>query len=867
MAKLSKIRLFIFVLLFLMFFPAGGQAADPHLVSLYINETLEYSTRPVYLTATALYSDGSTKDVTNSGTWESSRTSIARVHRGKVEFEDRIGEVTITFSYGNMEASVGTEVVDITDLQITTRNLRYSTKPVQLKVRGRYNDGELEEITNHISWYSTNTDVARVDSQGVVTFRDEDGVARIGVIFTSPLTQETLRDEIEVTVTIDDIEDEDEDDDDKAFTVKIDKELDPGKTTNTLKAYKLYSDDSKQTLSNDLVVWSSSNPNVAEVDENGRVTFTGKPGRVTITVSYRNYRESTSATVAHKLTELSINESLNFAPYFLISPPKLTVTGEDNAEQSQLVYGIDWSSSNEDVGTIDSQGQIKFTGESGDVTFTAAKDGLSTSLAVTVPVLEAKTVKSVFINPSLVYSTQPQELKGYALYGDGSVEEITKDCQWVSTNPGIARVENGTVYFSGLAGSVEIICSYQGFSDRDKILVSVPGQSTKLDSIKFADHKLTSLDNNKELTVYGIYSDNSFKPLSNVKYYSLHPNIARIQNHKLVLSGQPGTATIEASAGNFRNTLQVDIIKPAGTNEPLYLHLTGDLDNFQNTKELKAYAIYPEGRQIDVTQDVIWNTTNKNIAQLLDKGRVAMVGNGPVRISAAYENLNTYLSNKAYYQFGNVHPFKTNLVELDKIKSKIQEKLAANSAVPIPQDIYGHWAQKDIELVMKLGWMGGYPDSTFKPDNPMGRGEFASLLARSLLLDTDNRYINYLDTSNHWAKESIAVISNLGIAPIAGNRMFRPDEAITREEIAQMINNLITVRADTYYPFIDVLPAHSSATAIANVAQAHIIAGMDSLHFRPEEKATRAQSLAILLRLLKTDPEMDGILNRASGTN
>ncbi|KJS85821.1 MAG: hypothetical protein JM58_07765 [Peptococcaceae bacterium BICA1-8] len=845
-------------------FPLVGQAAEPHLVNVYLNQALDYNPNPVYLSASALFSDGSIKDVTYSGTWKTSSPSIASVYRGKVEFGSNTGNVTITFSYGGFEASVGTEVVDITDLEITTKNIKYNFKPVQLKAQGRYNNGELKEIKEHVTWYSTNTDVASVNSSGLVTFRGRAGVVTFGIIFTSPLTQQTINNEITVYVTEQEIEKDEEPEETKAFTVKIEGDLDPAKKTNSLKAYRLYIDDSKKTLENDLVEWSSSNPFIAEVSDQGQVTFTGKPGNVTITVRYGNYSDSDSAFVPYKTQEIQINESLNFTSSFLNNPPKLTVTGKDNSGQSQLVHSLEWSSSNTNVAVIDNNGQISFTGRSGNVTFTAAKDGLSTNITITVPELSAKSEKSIFINPSLFYSSQPQELKAFALMGDGSVEERTKESRWTSSNEKIASVQEGIVYFTGLPGSVEIICTYQGFTDRDKVLVSVPSKNTTLDSIKFADHFLTYKDNGKELKVMGIYSNNTLKEITGVRYFSFQPNIAKINGNSLQFSGLPGTATIEAQAGSFRTTIKAENVTPTGTNLPLYLRLVGELDNYQKIKEIKALAVYSDGSETDITQETVWNTTNTNIANIQDKGKIEIVGSGPVRISAAYKNLNTFLSNKAYYQFSKINPIKTELVPLADIKTKIQDKLSQTINLPLPNDISNHWAQKELEMARKLGWMGGYQDGTMRPNNPMSRGEFASLVERALYLKTPNRFVNFSDTQNHWAKESIAILANLGIVPIDSTRSYRPDEPITRGEMAQIINNLIQVRADTYYPFIDVPPSHVLATAIANTAQTGILAGMDKLHFKPNDNATRAQALAVLLRFLKTDPEMEGILNRGA---
>ncbi|KJS18654.1 MAG: hypothetical protein VR72_21875 [Clostridiaceae bacterium BRH_c20a] len=859
--RICALIVFLLVSQFVVF-PLVGQAAEPRLVNVYLNQALDYSPNPVYLSASALYSDGSVKDVTYSGTWKTSSPSIASVYRGKVEFGSNTGNVTITFSYGGFEASVGTEVVDITDLEITTKNIKYNSKPVQLKAQGRYNNGELKEIKEHITWYSTNTDVASVDSSGLVTFRGRVGVAAIGIIFTSPLTQQTIRDEVVVSVTEQEVENDEKPKETMAFTVKIEGQLDPEKKTSSLKAYRLYIDDSKKTLENDLVEWSSSNPFVAEVSDQGLVTFTGKPGSVTITARYGNYSDSNSAFVPHKTQEIQINESLNFTPFFFNNPPKLTVTGKDNSGQSQLVHGLEWSSNNTNVALIDNNGQITFTGKSGNVTFTASKNGLNTNITITVPELPAKSVKSIFIKPSLFYSSKPQELQAFALMGDGSVEEVTKESSWTSSNEKIASVLEGIVYFTGLPGTVEIICTYQGFTDRDKVLVSVPSKNTTLDGIKFADHFLTYQDNGKALKVMGIYSNNTFKEISGVNFFSFQPNIAKVQGNSIEFSGLPGTATIEVQAGRFRTTIKAETVIPAGTNLPLYLRLVGDLDNYQKVKEIKALAVYPDGSETDITQEAVWNTTNTNIAKIQDKGKIEIVGSGPVRISAAYKNLNIFLSNKAYYQFSKLNPIKTELVPLKDIKTRIQAKLSQPVNLPLLNDIVNHWAQKELEMARRLGWMGGYQDGTMRPNSPMSRGEFASLAERALYLKTPNRFVNFSDTQNHWAKESIAVLANLGIVPIDSTRSYRPDEPITRGEMAQIINNMIQVRADTYYPFIDVPPSHFFATAVANTAQTGILAGMDTLHFRPNDNATRAQALAVLLRFLKTDPEMEGILNR-----
>ena len=111
--KHKTLRFLLIISFCLFLFPNMGQVADqPTLIDVYINGDLKFSTSPVYLTATALIVMAH-KDVTYSGQWRSSNLSVANVYRGKVEFGSNTGNVTISFTLANKEASVGTEVIDL----------------------------------------------------------------------------------------------------------------------------------------------------------------------------------------------------------------------------------------------------------------------------------------------------------------------------------------------------------------------------------------------------------------------------------------------------------------------------------------------------------------------------------------------------------------------------------------------------------------------------------------------------------------------------------------------------------------------------------------------------------------------------------
>ena len=54
-------------------------------------------------------------------------------------------------------------------------------------------------------------------------------------------------------------------------------------------------------------------------------------------------------------------------------------------------------------------------------------------------------------------------------------------------------------------------------------------------------------------------------------------------------------------------------------------------------------------------------------------------------------------------------------------------------------DIQGHWAQQDIEYLVEIGAIKGYEDNTFRPENNITRAEIASLLARVIRLLEDKQ--------------------------------------------------------------------------------------------------------------------------------
>lgn len=103
-------------------------------------------------------------------------------------------------------------------------------------------------------------------------------------------------------------------------------------------------------------------------------------------------------------------------------------------------------------------------------------------------------------------------------------------------------------------------------------------------------------------------------------------------------------------------------------------------------------------------------------------------------------------------------------------------------------DIAGHWAERDIRTLVERGIIKGYPDGTFKPEHPITRAEFVSIVVRVLGLEPTGEK-TFFDTIDHWAKDVIAAAYERGIISGYSDTIFGADDLITREQMPAIIVN------------------------------------------------------------------------------
>ena len=102
----------------------------------------------------------------------------------------------------------------------------------------------------------------------------------------------------------------------------------------------------------------------------------------------------------------------------------------------------------------------------------------------------------------------------------------------------------------------------------------------------------------------------------------------------------------------------------------------------------------------------------------------------------------------------------------------------------------GAWYTCAVSTLSKMGIIKGYEDGSFKPDASISRAEFAAIAAR-FDPDGDKTPATFFDVSSHWAKDEISIAANHGWIKGYEDGSFKPDQKITRAETMTLVNRVL----------------------------------------------------------------------------
>ncbi|MFC1921121.1 Ig-like domain-containing protein [Chloroflexota bacterium] len=425
--------------------------------------------RSQQFSANGTYSDASTSDITGSVTWESSNTTVATVN-ATTGLAQSFAEGTTLISAtsgivtDNTTLTVGPKVVDA--ITVTPPNAAIAKgRTQQFTATGTYSDASTANLTLSVTWISSNTTVATINSaglaQGFIEGQTTITANTSGVQHSATLTVSTkVLDTIDIT---------------------------PGSPsiaagrTQYLTATGTYSDASTTNLTAS-VTWTSSNTSVARVYSNGLVR-SYVPGTTVITASSGSVIDNTTITVGaavlDSVTVTPVNPSVTFVSG---NPPALQFVATaiySDGTSSGVTGSSSWSSDDTSVATINSgtglattaaQGATSinatYSGKMGYTTLTVFADTVAPVVALSSPkdgqVLSSTTVNVTGTVDDLAATANVTVNGGtpvaLTLSGDGSFNQSVSTLTANSSNNILVTATDGSGN-TGTSGTVTVTVS------------------------------------------------------------------------------------------------------------------------------------------------------------------------------------------------------------------------------------------------------------------------------------------------------------------------------------------------------------------------------------------------------------------------
>jgi len=191
-------------------------------------------------------------------------------------------------------------------------------------------------------------------------------------------------------------------------------------------------------------------------------------------------------------------------------------------------------------------------------------------------------------------------------------------------------------------------------------------------------------------------------------------------------------------------------------------------------------------------------------------------------------------------------------------ENAIASPYIVNPQVDIPSftDIVGHWAEAFIRALASMELTHGFADGSYQPDKPMTRAQYAALVAVAFNPTPKRSIPDFTDVpKTFWAYNAIQIAANGGFVGGFGDRTFRPDQNVQRlQVIVSLVNGLGLSTTDSnalkVYSDRQAIPEYAQA-AVATATQQRIVVNYpDPKLLEPSRSATRAEVAAMIYQAL-----------------
>ena len=550
------------------------------------------------LTVTVTPSDASNKKVN----WKSSNTSVATVSSTGVVTAKAVGTANITATTTDGTSLSATCKVTVEPTLVTSLSLNKSVATLKTNetITLIANVFPTAAQNRTVTWSSSDTSVATVSSEGVVT------ALKVG---TATITA-TTTDGSNLTATC------------KVTVVETPATgISLNKTTASLKANEtvtLTATVTPSTTTNKSVIWTSSDETVATVKD-GVVTAhkVGTANIIVTTTDGSNLSATCKVTVVETLaTGISLDKTTATLKASEIVTLTATVTPSTATNKN-----VTWSSSNETVATVkDGVVTAHKVGTATIIATTADGSNLTATCQVTVEATIAKTMTLDKTNVTL------KATESVTLIANITPESTTnKELSWISSDESVATVKDGVVT-AHKVGTANIIVTTTDGSNLTAIC-KVNVERTSAETLTLDKTNVTLKATETVTIIANITPANTTN--KELSWISSDESVATVKDG-VVTAHKIGTANIIVTTTDGSNLTAICKVTVEATPAERVEIKTPETTTLVVGETLQLEAIvYPETA---TDKTVTWVSTNENIAKIDDNGVVTAVGIGKVKI-------------------------------------------------------------------------------------------------------------------------------------------------------------------------------------------------------------------------------------------
>ncbi len=255
----------------------------------------------------------------------------------------------------------------------------------------------------------------------------------------------------------------------------------------------------------------------------------------------------------------------------------------------------------------------------------------------------------------------------------------------------------------------------------------------------------------------------------------------------------------------------------------------------------------------------------RNVIQKNTQDGIVVIGNALPDLGTTQNPGGNLISKNARYEVNNATKTKilaiNNEIDAKRISGPVDFVFAkaeplSGGAVAFKDVPAGYWAKTYIEALASKNIIAGFPDGSFKPNEPVTRAQFAAIVTKAFQPQAKTQGTQFTDVkSNFWAYEAIQSASKGGFVSGYPDLTFKPAEQIQRVQALVSLANGLGLNADnqnvlSIYSDASQIPQYATSSVAAATARQLVVNYPTLKQLNPTREATRADVAAFVYQAM-----------------